>query len=136
DQSILQRLTQLGSFSSFLTAMKAADLTSILQKKRSYTVLAPDDAAFAKIPRQNLDVLLRDKRRLISILKYHIVERKILADELVKERSIKTLEGDRIIFSRKGDEMFANQAVITKPNLLCKKAVVQGIDELLTPPSR
>jgi uncharacterized surface protein with fasciclin (FAS1) repeats len=95
-KDIVETAVEAGSFKTLAAALQAADLISTLKSEGPYTVFAPTDAAFAKIPKADLDALLKDKEALTKVLTYHVVPGKVMAADVVKLTQAKTCEGSSI----------------------------------------
>ncbi|NBT82240.1 MAG: fasciclin domain-containing protein [Betaproteobacteria bacterium] len=91
-KDIVDTAVSAGNFSTLVTAIKAAGLVDTLKGKGPFTVFAPTDEAFAKIPKANLDALLADKAKLSGVLTYHVVPGRVMAKD-VKAGSVKTVQG-------------------------------------------
>lgn len=89
---IVDTASSAGNFKTLVTALKAAGLVDTLKGPGPFTVFAPNDAAFAKIPAASLDALLKDKAKLTQVLTYHVVPGKVMSTE-IKSGPVKTLEG-------------------------------------------
>lgn len=125
-----------GQFSTFVTAVNAAGLTEQLKGKGPFTVFAPTDAAFARLPAGTLDSLLKPENRgqLQDILKYHVVKGEYSYDDVSKARTIKTLEGRRLRVTNPGGAAAVNGAIITQPDIKASNGVIQAVDKVLQPP--
>src|SRR5581483_1946148 len=88
-----------GQFKTLVTAVKAADLVDTLKGKGPLTVFAPTDEAFAKIPQEKLEALLKDKKALTAVLTYHVVPGKVMAADVVKLDSAKTVQGQKVMIT-------------------------------------
>jgi len=132
---IIGTATAAGSFKTLLTAIAAADLTDVLKGKGPFTVFAPTDAAFAKLPAGTLDSLLKDKEKLTAILKYHVVPGQVTAAQVTKLSAAKTLEGqDLAIASRDG--VTVNGAKVVKADVMASNGVIHVIDQVLVPAAK
>jgi uncharacterized surface protein with fasciclin (FAS1) repeats len=120
-------------FSTLVTALKAAGLVDTLAGKGPFTVFAPTNAAFAKIPKGDLDKLLADKAALTKVLTYHVVSGKVTAANVMKMKSAKTLEGSNLDISVMGKTVHINKSKVIKANVLAVNGVVHVIDTVLMP---
>lgn len=132
-KDIVDTAISAGSFKTLVTALKAAGLVETLRGKGPFTVFAPTDAAFAKLPAGTLDALLKDKKKLTKILTYHVVAGKVMASDVVKLKSAKTVEGQAVkISTTKGVKV--NQANVVKTDILATNGVIHVIDAVILPP--
>ena len=127
-------------FSTLVTAVGAADLATALQGKGPFTVFAPTNAAFAKIPKPTLDGILADKAKLAAILKYHVIAGKIKAKNLKPTQTVNTLNGAPITITVANGKATITDgqggtSTITATDLKAKNGVVHVIDSVLLPPS-
>ena len=103
-KDIVDTAVAAGSFNTLATALGAAGLVDTLKGKGPFTVFAPTDAAFAKIPKADLDALLKDKAKLTAVLTYHVVSGKVMAAD-VKAGKVKTVQGSELTVSTMGGVM-------------------------------
>ena len=123
-------------FSTLVTAVKAAGLVETLKSAGPFTVFAPTNKAFAKIPKAKLASLLKDKKALTAILTYHVVPGKILAADVLKLKSgakVKTVQGSSIVVTTKHG-VKVNQANVVKTDIIASNGVIHVIDSVLLPP--
>ncbi|HEU4402973.1 MAG TPA: fasciclin domain-containing protein [Candidatus Polarisedimenticolia bacterium] len=129
---IVETAVQAGSFNTLVTAIKAAGLVDTLKGKGPFTVFAPTDDAFAKLPAGTLDGLLKDKAKLADILTYHVVAGKVMAADVVKLTSAKTVEGQSLtIDARKGVRV--DNANVVKTDIVATNGVIHVIDSVVLP---
>ena len=120
-----------GSFNTLVVALKEAGLVDTLSGKGPFTVFAPTDAAFAKIPKADLDALLADKAKLTKVLTYHVVAGKVMAAD-VKAGMVKTVEGgDLKVTTTNGVKV--NNAKVTMTDIVASNGVIHVIDTVLMP---
>ena len=118
-------------FSTLVTAVKAAGLVDTLKGKGPFTVFAPTNEAFAKIPKADLDALLKDKAKLTAVLTYHVVPAKVMAKD-VKAGDVVTVNGKSIkISTDKG--VMVNNAKVIKTDVAASNGVIHAIDTVLMP---
>ena len=110
-QDIVDVAAKAGNFNTLVTAVKAAGLVDTLKGPGPFTVFAPTDAAFAKVPKAKLDALLADKAALTKVLTYHVVPGKVMAAD-VKAGKVKTVEGQELTVTTKGGVMVDNAKVV------------------------
>jgi uncharacterized surface protein with fasciclin (FAS1) repeats len=131
---IIETARTAGSFKTLLAALEAADLTGALQGDGPFTVFAPTDEAFAKLPKGTVESLLNDIPKLQSILTYHVVSGKVMASDVVKLSEAKTLQGQSVrIDASSGVKI--NSARVVKADVAAENGVIHVIDAVLLPPS-
>ncbi len=125
-----------GSFTTLAKALEAADLVTTLKGPGPFTVFAPTDEAFAKLPAGVLDDLLKpeNKAKLQGILKHHVVSGKVMAADVMKRTSAKTVEGQALTIKSTGGKVMVNTATVTKTNIGASNGVIHVIDTVLMPP--
>jgi uncharacterized surface protein with fasciclin (FAS1) repeats len=120
-------------FSTLVTAVTEADLVETLQGDGPFTVFAPTNDAFAKIPADQLDAILADKAQLTSILTYHVVPGKVLAADLQPEQMVKTVQGQDVDIKVAPSGATINGCAIVKTDVMASNGVIHAIDCVLTP---
>ena len=135
-KDIVDTAVAAGSFKTLVTALKAADLVETLKGEGPFTVFAPDDDAFAKLPAGTLTDLLRpeNKAKLASILTYHVAAGKLMAADVVKKDSIETVQGSPLKVKCEDDKVMVDGAIVTKTDIECSNGVIHVIDAVVTPP--
>jgi uncharacterized surface protein with fasciclin (FAS1) repeats len=128
---IVDTAVAAGSFKTLATALQAAGLIDTLKGKGPFTVFAPTDAAFAKIPKADLDALLKDKAKLQAVLTYHVVAGKVMAKD-VKAGNVKTVQGSDITISTANGVMVNNAKVVTT-DVAADNGVIHVIDTVILP---
>ncbi|MGV3605622.1 MAG: fasciclin domain-containing protein [Planctomycetaceae bacterium] len=132
EADIVDTAVKAGSFKTLAAALKAADLVDTLKGKGPFTVFAPTDEAFAKLPPGTVEALLKDKKKLTAILTYHVVPGKVLAADVVKVSSAKTVNGQEVkIDASKGVKV--DGATVVKADILCSNGVIHVIDAVILP---
>ena len=121
-----------GNFKTLVAAIQAAGLVDTLNGPGPFTVFAPTDAAFAKIPKADLDALLKDKAKLTAVLTYHVVAGKVLAKD-VKPGDVKTVNGKTIHISDANMKVMVNNATVIKTDIEASNGVIHVIDTVLIP---
>ncbi len=129
---IVDTAVAAGSFGTLVTAVKAAGLVETLKSAGPFTVFAPTDEAFAKIPADTLNAVLADKAKLTAILTYHVVAGKVLAADVVNLTSAKTVQGGELKISTEGG-VKVNDANVIKTDIECDNGVIHVIDTVLMP---
>ncbi len=130
-KDIVDTAVGAGSFKTLATALGAAGLVETLKGKGPFTVFAPTDEAFAKIPKADLDALLKDKAKLTAVLTYHVVAGKVMAAD-VKAGKVKTVQGSEITVSTSMGVM-VNNAKVTKTDIVADNGVIHVIDTVIMP---
>ena len=123
---------QAGSFGTLLTALEAADLVGTLQGEGPFTVFAPTDEAFAKIPADDLAALLADKEKLRAVLTYHVVAGKVMAADVVKLDSATTVQGSDVKIDA-SDGVRVDGARVTTADVPASNGVIHVIDTVILP---
>lgn len=121
-----------GSFKTLVTAVKAAGLVDTLKGPGPFTVFAPTDEAFAKLPKDKLDALLKDKAALTKVLTYHVVPGKVMAAD-VKPGMVKTVEGQSLTLATAGGGVQVNGAKVVKADVPASNGVIHAIDTVVLP---
>lgn len=130
--NLIDTATSAGSFKTFLASVKAAGLSDALKHQGPFTVFAPSDEAFAKLPRGTMTALRRDKVRLAQLLTHHIVAGKILVAE-VKPGSLTTIQGDAVMLTSDNGKVTVDGANVTQSDLSADNGVIQAIDTVIMP---
>ena len=110
-KDIVDTAVASGNFKTLAAALKAGDLISTLKGKGPFTVFAPTDEAFAKIPKADLDALLKDKAKLKAVLTYHVVSGKVMSTDL-KAGNVKTVQGSNVMITTTGGAMVNDAKVV------------------------
>ena len=132
--------TAVGSenFSTLVAAVKAAGLVDTLKGNGPFTVFAPTNEAFAKLPKETLEMLLKpeNKDKLTAILTYHVVSGKVMAADVVKLSKAKTVQGQDVKIEVKDGKVMVNNAQVTATDIACKNGVIHVIDTVILPPTK
>jgi len=129
---IVETARAAGSFKTLITALEAAGLTDALRGDGPFTVFAPTDEAFAKLPKGTIEALLNDIPRLKSILTYHVVSGEVLASDVVKLDEAKTLQGQSVRVNASSGVMVDNARVV-KTDVMATNGVIHVIDTVILP---
>lgn len=126
-----------GNFNMLVAAVTAADLVTTLKGTGPFTVFAPTDAAFAKLPAGTVDTLLlpENKAMLQSVLTYHVVAGKVMAADVVKLTSANTVQGQPVTITVTGSMVKVNDANVVQTDVEASNGVIHVIDAVLLPPS-
>lgn len=126
-----------GRFSTLVTAVQAAGLVETLSGEGPFTVFAPTDDAFAKLPKETLENLLKpeNKDQLVKILTYHVVPGKVMASDVVKLSEAQTAAGEPIAIKVEGNKVFVNDAQVILTDIEASNGVIHVIDTVILPPS-
>jgi uncharacterized surface protein with fasciclin (FAS1) repeats len=130
-KDIVDTAVAAGSFKTLAAALTAAGLVDTLKGKGPFTVFAPTDEAFAKIPKADLDALLKDKAKLTAVLTYHVVPGAVMAKD-VKAGKVKTVQGSELTITTTGGVM-VDKAKVTKTDIAADNGVIHVIDSVLMP---
>ncbi|MEC8160970.1 MAG: fasciclin domain-containing protein [Planctomycetota bacterium] len=122
-------------FSTLVAAVKAADLVDVLSSKGPFTVFAPTNEAFAKLPEGTVESLLKpeNKDKLIAVLKYHVVPGKVMAKDVVKVDSAKTAQGSSVTVTVEGKTVKVDNATVVKTDIEASNGVIHVIDTVIIP---
>jgi uncharacterized surface protein with fasciclin (FAS1) repeats len=134
-KDIVDTAASAGSFNTLVTAVNAAGLVDALKSDGPFTVFAPSDEAFAKLPEGTIPALLKDKDKLQSILKYHVVAGKVTAADVMKLDSAETLLGRRVHIRTTDQGVSLNDANVVKTDILASNGIIHVIDSVLLPPA-
>ena len=134
-KDIVDTAVAAGAFKTLVAALKAADLVDTLKGKGPFTVFAPNDLAFTKLPAGTLDNLLKpeNKAKLQGILTYHVVPGKLMAADVVKLKKAKTVKGQELTIKVEGDKAMVDSAKVVKKDIACSNGVIHIIDTVLLP---
>lgn len=133
--NLLELLKNDGRFGTLVTALEVAELDSVVATGGPFTIFAPTDAAFAKVPADALADLLADKDALTAVLLYHVVSGDKSAKELLHKRFVETLQGDKVVVYNWWSKVFVNKSQVIDADLKASNGTVHGINAVLLPPS-
>ncbi|NMA30051.1 MAG: fasciclin domain-containing protein [Candidatus Pacebacteria bacterium] len=123
------------NFSTLVTALQKADLVEVLAGEGPFTVFAPTNEAFAKIPEETLNEILADKEQLTQILTYHVVAGKVMAEDVVSLTSATTVQGGDLAIEVMGNSVMVNNANVIQTDIEASNGVIHVIDTVLIPHS-
>jgi uncharacterized surface protein with fasciclin (FAS1) repeats len=129
---IVDTAAAAGQFRTLVAALEKADLVDTLKGAGPYTVFAPTDEAFAKLPKGALEGLLNDKEKLTSVLTYHVVPGKVMAAD-VKPGKTKTVQGESLTVVAKNGTVTVNDARVVKTDIAASNGVIHVVDSVLLP---
>jgi len=130
---IVETAVAAGSFKTLATALQAAGLVEILKGAGPFTVFAPTDEAFAKLPKGTVEALLKDKAMLTKVLTYHVVAGEVPASEVVKLKSAKTVQGQDVSIMVMDGKVMVGNAHVVKADVKASNGVIHVIDTVLMP---
>jgi uncharacterized surface protein with fasciclin (FAS1) repeats len=130
-KDIVDTAVAAGNFKTLATALEAAGLVNTLKGPGPFTVFAPTDEAFAKVPKATLDALLKDKAALTKVLTYHVVPGKVMAKD-VKAGKVKTVQGSELTVKTEGGVM-VDAAKVTATDIAASNGVIHVIDAVVLP---
>ena len=136
-QNIIDTAVAAGSFKTLAAALTAAGLVDTLKSAGPFTVFAPTDDAFAKLPEGTVDKLLKDVPKLTAILTYHVLSGKVMAADVMKMdgKTAKTVNGADLKISTQGGVNLNGSVHVTKTDIDCSNGVIHVVDAVLMPPA-
>jgi uncharacterized surface protein with fasciclin (FAS1) repeats len=133
-KNLVQTAAAAGQFKTLAMLLTKAGLVRTLERSGPYTVFAPTDAAFAKVPRSTVNALLADRAKLRAVLRYHVVGGKVTSAEVGELSSAKTASGKSVRIRVAGNSVLVNNAKITKADVMASNGVIHVINRVLIPP--
>jgi uncharacterized surface protein with fasciclin (FAS1) repeats len=136
DKNLVDTAVAAGQFKTLTTAINAAGLSDTLKGPGPFTVFAPTDAAFAKLPAGTVEKLLKpeNKAQLVAILTYHVVPGELMAVDVVKLTEAKTVNGKSVAVTEPGNSVMINDAKVTTTDIVASNGVIHVIDKVILPP--
>lgn len=136
EKNIVETAVEAGKFTTLTEALGAAGLVNTLKGEGPFTVFAPTDEAFAKLPAGTLESLLKpeNKDQLTAILTYHVVPGAVKAADVVKLDEAKTVNGQKVTVKTSGDAVMINDAKVTATDIAASNGVIHVIDTVIMPP--
>ncbi len=131
--SIIETAAEAGSFKTLIAAVKAAGLEETLKGKGPFTIFAPTDEAFAKLPAGTVEALLKDKAKLAAILTYHVVAGNVMAADAIKLTEAKTVNGQSFKIVVGKDGVMIDNAKVVKTDIVASNGVIHVIDSVILP---
>lgn len=135
-KDIVTTAVDAGIFKTLATALTEAGLIETLQGKGPFTVFAPTDEAFAKLPKGTLEGLLKDKEALKKVLLYHVVSGNVMSTDVVKLSEATTVEGSKVKIKVVDGNVMLNDAKVTTADVKASNGVIHIIDTVLSPPTK
>ena len=132
-KDIVDTAVAAGDFSTLVTAVKAAGLVETLKGEGPFTVFAPTDAAFAKVPTDTLNALLADKAALANVLTYHVVAGNVMAADVVKLTSAVTVQGQAVSIAVKDGKVYVDGAQVVATDIKASNGVIHASDAVILP---
>jgi len=133
-KDIVDTAVAAGSFKTLAKLLTDADLIAVMKGPGPYTVFAPTDEAFAKVPQDVLAGLAKDRAKLQEVLKYHVLTSKWATDDMKLVKQTGTVQGKPVTFGATGGTLTVNGAKIVRPNVDCTNGMIHVIDAVLLPP--
>lgn len=131
DQDIVDTAMAAGKFNTLISALKAAGLIDTLKGPGPFTVFAPTDEAFAKIPKEELSALMADTEELKAVLTYHVVPGKFMAADVAKMKTAKTVHGEELTIDTTAGSVMVDEANVVQTDIVAKNGVIHAIDTVL-----
>ena len=138
EKNLVDTAAAAGSFNTLVKAVQAADLTATLEGPGPFTVFAPTDQAFAKLPAGTLETLMKpeNKEKLRAILTYHVVAGELDASQVAKLHSLKTVEGADLKIVNKNGSVMVDNAKVVKTDIRASNGIIHVIDAVMLPPNK
>jgi len=132
-KDIVDTAVAAGTFKTLTKALAEAGLVDTLKGKGPFTVFAPTDEAFAKLPKGTVEALLKDKQKLVAVLTYHVVAGKVMAADAAKLTSAKTVNGQSLTIKATSGSVKIDGASVVKADIAASNGVIHVIDSVLLP---
>ena len=132
-KDIIETAISAEKFNTLVAAVKAAGLVETLQGDGPFTVFAPTDEAFAKLPEGTVEALLNDRQKLTAVLTYHVVPGKVLAEDVVKLDKAATVNGEHVSIKTADEGVMVDNANVVATDILCDNGVIHVIDSVILP---
>jgi len=133
EKDIVETAVAAGNFTTLAKLLTDAGLVATLKGPGPFTVFAPTDEAFAKVPKATLEALAADKAKLTAVLTYHVVPGKVMAADVVKLKDAKTVQGQSVKISLMGSTVMVDNAHVTKTDIVASNGVIHVIDSVILP---
>ena len=136
EKNIVQTAQAAGNFKTLTKLVVKAGLAGTLSSSGPYTVFAPTDAAFKKVPKSTLNSLAKNRAKLRAVLLYHVVAGRVPSSQVVMLKSAKTLNGKSVRIHTAGGKVFVNNAKVTKADINASNGIIHVVNRVLIPPAR
>ena len=133
DKDIVDTAVAAGNFTVLAKLLTEADLVTVMKSPGPFTVFAPTDEAFAKVPKETLDALAKDKAKLRQVLTYHVLTSRWSTDQLKAVQSTGTVNAKHVTIAMSGGTMMINDAKVVKADIGCANGVIHVVDTVLIP---
>jgi uncharacterized surface protein with fasciclin (FAS1) repeats len=133
EKNIVETAVSAGQFNTLVAAVKAAGLVETLSGPGPFTVFAPTDDAFAKLPEGTVEALLKDKEKLTAILTYHVAAGKYMAEDVVKMKNLETVNGQNLTLKVMDGKVMVDNANVVKTDIVTSNGVIHVIDTVVIP---
>ena len=133
NKDIVDTAVAAGNFTTLVKCLQTAGMDKTLKGHGPFTVFAPNDAAFAKLPAEDVTALLANKKKLTAVLQYHILKNDLPAKEIKKLDLAPTMQGYDLSIHKDGDKLLVDSAEVIKPDIKCSNGEIQVIDTVLMP---
>lgn len=130
---IVDTAVAAGNFQTLVSAVEEAGLVDTLKGEGPFTVFAPTDEAFAKIPQEQLESLLENKTQLTAVLTYHVIAGKVMSTDLTDDMAVATVQGENVTINLDEGSVMVNDAKVVQADIECSNGVVHAIDTVLMP---
>ena len=131
-KNIVDTATAAGNFATLVSGLKAAGMIDAFSGKGPFTLFAPTEEAFRKLPAGALDALLKDSAKLKSVLNYHVISGAVMTNDM-KSGDVMTLQGTTATFVVAGGDIRVNGAKVTQRNIVAANGVIHAIDTVILP---
>ena len=131
-KNLIETAIEAGNFKTLIKAVQEAGLIDVLSSEGPYTIFAPNDEAFSKIPNGTLENILQDKEKLTNLLTYHVVPNKVTSKQVLKIKNARTVNGKDVSIDTKNGVRI-DKATVIKPDIECSNGIIHVIDEVLIP---
>ncbi len=133
EKNIMDTAIAAGNFNTLVAALQTAGLVDALKGDGPFTVFAPTDEAFAKIPMDQLNALMANKMQLTPVLTYHLVPGEVMSTDMKNGMMVKTVQGDNLTISFSNGDVMVNDAKVVQSDIVCTNGVIHVIDTVLMP---
>jgi uncharacterized surface protein with fasciclin (FAS1) repeats len=131
-KNLIETAIEAGNFKTLIKAVQEAGLVDVLSSEGPYTIFAPNDEAFSKLPNGTLENIIQDKEKLTNLLTYHVIPNKVMANDVINLKKTGTVYGKQLSIDTKNGVKIGKAKVI-KTDIECTNGVIHVIDEVLIP---